>query len=157
MIIIYMCVVINSLRHDPCFFIIWTPFLLVKEIHSIIYLFMMLQRIYIRKGKHFYWLAVENYVDKGSVQCFLLYSSLLQHDPCFFSYFDPFLLVKEIHSIIYLNILLQQIYICKGKHFDWLAVENYVDKGGTYCLFLFSSLLWQDLPFFCYLNPLLLM
>ena len=38
--------------------------------------------------------------------------------------------MKEIHSIIYLNILLQRIYNRKGKHFDWLAVENYVDKGG---------------------------
>ena len=78
MIIIYICAVINSLRHDPCFLIIWTPFLLVKELHSIMYLFMMLQRIYIRKGKHFYWLAVENYVDKDSAYCLFLSA------PCYF-------------------------------------------------------------------------
>ena len=93
MIIKYMCVAIIALRRVLLFVVIFSPFLLVKEIHSIIYLFMMLQRIYIRKGKHFDWLAVENYVDKDSAYCLFLCSSLLPHDPTFFCYLNPLLLV----------------------------------------------------------------
>ena len=71
-----------------------------------------------------------------------------------FFYLDPFLLVKKIHSIIYLFMMLQGIYICKGKHFDRLAVENYVDKDSTYCFFLCSSLLPHDPIFFLLFEPL---
>ena len=48
---------------------------------------------------------------------------------------------------------LQQIYIHKGNHFDWLSVENYVDKDSAYCLFLCSSLLLHDPTFFLLFEP----
>ena len=79
--------------------------------------------------------------------------------PCYFImirvffYLDPFLLVKKIHSIIYLFMMLQGIYICKGKHFDRLAVENYVDKVGTYCFLWCSLPLRHDPIFFVIWTP----
>ena len=80
-----------------------------------------------KKGNHFDWLVVQNYVDKGSVYCFLLCFLLLRHDPKFFCYLNPLLLVRSIHYIIYLFILLQSICCPKFKHFEWLVVENYLD------------------------------